>query len=82
MKTITVQIIHCGSVLVDLAVPKDSWNVDVEWLDDRPGRGLEDVYYYVRARQTDGHCVWLSPWWVDLPDRAPAQAGNQRHTRR
>ena len=62
-----VQIIHCGYVLADLSLPPDSTDVDLDWADERPGRGLEGVDYYVRARQTDGHCVWLSPWWVDLP---------------
>lgn len=62
-----VQIIHCGYVLADLPVEVDQIDFAGEWADERPGRPLEDVYYYVRARQTDGHCVWLSPFWVDLP---------------
>jgi hypothetical protein len=33
-----------------------------EWTDPRP---LEDTrYYYLRARQTDGHLGWSSPVWV------------------
>jgi hypothetical protein len=35
---------------------------------DRPVRiHAEDgsSYYYLRARQADGHLVWLSPVWVD-----------------
>jgi hypothetical protein len=62
-----VQIIHLGTVLADLELPSDTLDYDTSWADERPGRPLEDVYYYVRARQTDGHCVWLSPWWIDLP---------------
>ncbi|MFC1717808.1 CehA/McbA family metallohydrolase [Candidatus Poribacteria bacterium] len=62
-----VQIIHCGYVLADLSVEADQLDFVGEWVDERPGRPLEDTYYYVRARQTDGHCVWLSPFWVDLP---------------
>ena len=64
----SVQIVHGGYPLADLAVGKDSDSVDLEWADERPGRPLEDAWYYVRARQADGHCVWLSPFWVDLPD--------------
>jgi hypothetical protein len=36
------------------------------WNDDRPERAVEEVHYYVRARQVDGHCLWISPWWIDL----------------
>ena len=64
---VAVQIIHCGYVLADLPVEADQLDFNAEWADERPGRPLEDAYYYVRARQADGHCVWLSPFWVDLP---------------
>lgn len=60
-----VQIMSLGVVLADLPVEPDTLDFAVTWSDDRPGRPLDDVYYYVRARQTDGHCLWLSPWWVD-----------------
>ena len=66
---VAVQIIHCGYMLAELPVEKDSVDFYAEWSDERPGRPLQDVYYYVRARQTDGHCVWLSPFWIDLPKR-------------
>jgi len=61
-----VQIVSMGVVLADLHVEPDSPDLDVVWEDDRPGRPLQDVVYYVRIRQTDGHCAWLSPFWVDL----------------
>ena len=61
-----VQIIHAGHVLADLPTPDDELDFDATWSDERPGRPLDDAYYYVRARQIDGHCLWLSPWWVDL----------------
>ena len=64
---VTVQIVHCGYILAELPVGKDSLDFYSEWADERPGRPLQDVYYYVRARQADGHCVWLSPFWIDLP---------------
>ena len=64
----SVQLIHCGYVLADFSVESDSLDFNVEWADERPGRPLEDAWYYVRARQIDGHCVWLSPFWVDLPE--------------
>jgi hypothetical protein len=63
-----VQVIHCGCMLADLPVGENQLDFDIEWCDERPGRPLEDVYYYIRARQEDGHCAWLSPFWVDLPD--------------
>jgi hypothetical protein len=45
----------------------DRLDFEAEWVDERPGRPLEDAWYYVRARQTDGHCAWLSRFRVDLP---------------
>ena len=63
-----VQVIHCGHLLAELPVAADCPDLDAEWLDERPGRPLEDVYYYVRARQHDGECLWTSPFWIDLPD--------------
>ncbi len=63
-----VQVISAGTVLADLPVKGASLDFSCEWQDDRPGRPLDDTYYYVRARQADGHCVWLSPWWIDLPE--------------
>ena len=64
---VAVQMIHFGYVLAEFDVDGASWDFETEWCDDRPGRPLEDVYYYVRARQADGHCVWMSPFWIDLP---------------
>ena len=63
-----VQLIHFGYVLEDFAVEPDSPDFDIEWADERPGRPLEDAWYYLRIRQHDGHCAWLSPFWVDLPE--------------
>lgn len=60
-----VQIVSLGAVLADF-VTSDTLDFETTWADERPGRPLQDVYYYVRAYQVDGHCVWLSPWWVDL----------------
>jgi hypothetical protein len=61
-----VQIVSSGVVLADLPLEAGSSDFDGEWEDLRPGRPLQDVVYYVRARQADGHCAWLSPFWVDL----------------
>ena len=63
----TVQIVHGGYVLAELEPDADSPDMVTEWADERPGRPLEDCYYYVRARQHDGECVWTSPFWIDLP---------------
>ncbi len=64
----SVQIIHGGYTLADLPVEPDSDTADLEWADERPGRPLEDAWYYVRVRQADGHCAWLSPFWIDLTE--------------
>jgi hypothetical protein len=64
---VAVQIVSMGAVLADLTVEPGNPDFEGSWADDRPGRPLRDVSYYVRARQADGHCAWLSPFWVDLP---------------
>ena len=61
-----VQIIQFGVVLADFELNGEAMDFTTEWIDSRPGRPLDNVYYYVRALQIDGHRVWLSPWWVDL----------------
>lgn len=72
-----VQLIHFGYVLKDFALKAGSLDLDAEWDDDRPGRPLEDAWYYLRIRQEDGHCAWLSPVWVDLPGECAAQDGRK-----
>lgn len=62
-----VEIISCGAVLASLPVAGGAPDLEAEWTDERPGRPLRDCYYYLRARQADGHCAWTSPHWVDLP---------------
>jgi hypothetical protein len=61
-----VQVISLGQVLADLPIEEKSLDFRTTWEDERPGRPLENVYYYIRARQKDGSCVWLSPWWIEL----------------
>lgn len=61
-----VQLIHNNTVLADWPVEDDRHDLDLTWRDERPGRSLHGAWYYVRIRQTDGHCAWLSPWWIDL----------------
>ena len=51
-----VQVIHCGHPLAELPVTADGPDLKTEWVDERPGRPLEDVSYYLRARQRDGEC--------------------------
>ena len=70
----SVQIISSGCVLADLPIEKDQFNLNLTWSDDRPGRPLRTCWYYIRARQVDGHCLWLSPVWIDLPDHADAKS--------
>ncbi len=64
-----VQVISLGEVLADLPVEEGKMDFKTTWEDERPGRPLQYVYYYVRARQTDGSCVWMSPWWIELADK-------------
>jgi hypothetical protein len=54
-----VQIIHCGYVLADLPVEVDQSDFFGEWADERPGRPLEDAYYYVRdaTGRSDGGTI-------------------------
>jgi len=61
-----VEVISFGQVAHRFEVKGDSHQFIGEWNDNRPERPVEDVYYYIRARQVDGQCIWLSPWWVDL----------------
>jgi len=54
-------------VLVVDGQEERSWHFDgdrasVEWSDARPVEGTR--YYYLRARQGDGHLGWTSPVWV------------------
>lgn len=62
-----VEVIQNGVTLAELNV-NGTCDFIQSWSDDRYQRPLEDVYYYVRARQSDGHCIWLSPIWVDLEE--------------
>ncbi len=62
-----VQIVSAGVIVADLPTDPVAMDFVAEWVDERPGRFLENIDYYVRARQVDGHCLWLSPFWVDLP---------------
>lgn len=38
--------------------------------DDRPGCPLDGSWHYLHARLEDGHGVWMSPFWVDLPRKS------------
>lgn len=62
----SVQIISAGVVLADLEVSAGELTFEAEWSDPRPGRPCTDIYYYLRARQVDGHCLWCSPFWIDM----------------
>lgn len=63
----TVEIIHGGFTLAVLETD-GSPDFRQTWEDERPGRPLEDAWYYVRARQVDGECLWMSPVWFDLAE--------------
>jgi len=66
-----VEIIHQGFVLHKFSVPENTMDFYGEYTDDRPGRPLRGIYYYVRARQSDGGCAWLSPFFVEHISDAP-----------
>lgn len=62
-----VEVISAGEVLARLPVKDGSWDLETQWEDQRPGRPVHDVYYYLRIRQQDGNLAWLSPFWIDQP---------------
>lgn len=43
----------------------DGYLAELDWADEEPGAGPR--YYYLRARQSDGHIGWTSPVWLDPP---------------
>jgi len=59
-----VEIVSQGAIIAQL--PVSGQDLVAEWWDDRRGRPPHDCYYYLRVRQTDGHCAWVSPIWADL----------------
>ncbi|MEM6504215.1 MAG: CehA/McbA family metallohydrolase [Planctomycetota bacterium] len=61
-----VEVISAGVVIDSLDVPRHCQDFEATWQDHRPGRPCTDIYYYLRARQVDGHCLWCSPFWIDL----------------
>ena len=63
-----VEIVHLGYVLHRFETHGSSLDFHATWNDERPGRPLQDAWYYIRARQADGHRVWLSPFWVDFAE--------------
>ncbi|MEN6663665.1 MAG: hypothetical protein ABFD85_06645 [Phycisphaerae bacterium] len=60
------QIIHCGKVLKSFQATADQHDVSIEWTDTPPAarKNPPHEYYYIRLRQSDGHCAWLSPFWI------------------
>ncbi len=65
-----VELISFGQIAHAFEWKGERRELDLNWSDLRPERAVEDVYYYVRARQQDGHLLWMSPWWIDLLDPA------------
>jgi len=63
-----VELISFGQTAHAFELEPSTSEVELSWSDLRPERPVEDVYYYVRARQTDGHLLWMSPWWIDLKE--------------
>ena len=59
-----VEVVSQDAVIAHL--PVDGPDLVADWRDDRRSRPPHDCYYYLRVRQTDGHCAWTSPIWVDL----------------
>ncbi len=59
-----VEVISQGTTLASIPVSGDT-DMDVEWTDPRRDAPNDNCYYYLRVRQSDGHCAWGSPIWVD-----------------
>lgn len=57
-----VQVVRGGCAPRDLDVAGAGWDFNAEWSEAAPA-GPGARYLYLRARQADGHCVWLSPFW-------------------
>jgi hypothetical protein len=51
------------SFIIERLVGPNESSARVRWQDRRPQSGNAD-YYYVRARQQNGHVAWASPIWV------------------
>jgi hypothetical protein len=51
------------SFIIERLVGPNESSARVRWQDRRPQSGTAD-YYYVRARQQNGHVAWASPIWV------------------
>jgi hypothetical protein len=63
------EIISQGATLAKLDT-EGKRDLDIIWNDPRPDAPADDCYYYVRVRQTDGHCAWSSPIWVDCAGKS------------
>lgn len=59
-----VEIVSQGAVIAKLQTDNKQ-DLDIEWIDPRPDAPIDDCYYYVRVRQTNGHCAWSNPIWID-----------------
>jgi hypothetical protein len=69
-----VEVVSQGAVVHRFVAA--GMDLAAEWVDDRRTRPAHDCYYYVRVRQTDGHCAWSSPIWGDLAlPEDPADGG-------
>lgn len=43
--------------------PGKGWCQKIEWIDENPGKKIED-YYYLRAEMEDTSMAWTSPVWI------------------
>jgi len=59
-----VEIISQGATLASLET-NGTTDADLTWTEPRPEAPLDNCYYYLRVRQTDGHRAWSSPIWID-----------------
>lgn len=62
-----VEVISQGATIASLDTGK-KLDLELTWTDPRPDAPVDDCYYYVRVRQTDGNCAWSSPIWIDCVD--------------
>jgi hypothetical protein len=72
-----VEIVGHGVTIAAFPVAPDSLDLLTDRTDARSDRPVHDVHYYLRVRQQDGDCAWVSPIWIDLapPSGAAAPGG-------
>ncbi|MEE2657005.1 MAG: hypothetical protein VX733_00765, partial [Candidatus Latescibacterota bacterium] len=64
-----VEVVSGGRVVWSSA--PDPLDVELSGV-ELPKPAGDSAYYYLRLRQADGHCAWISPIWLDSPSAMSA----------